>query len=223
MNRLIILFLILTTFNSCFKIQNVHFHGHIINGCTGLPAANVQFEIWRDYDIGHEEAEEIGAVTTDDNGYYELIADVSKKGGFNYYYILVIGKPYGVEITHTENATADSKDVVMDGIESTSQPFKFHIKNTSPFDGNDNFNYLKYFINLHEVWMPIIVDSTFSLDPQYHNLKGRFVDFIYNDSLPNDQSEYYFRFSFTKNGITTERFDTVQMSCFDTTDVEIFY
>ena len=218
MNRLIILMLFSCTLASCSKIRNVHFHGHIINGCRGTPVANIQINIYRDYDNGTEQVEQIGAATTNSDGYYELTADVSSGKGFKYYYIFTSG----VSITHTENATNDSKDVLMDGTVSSNEPFNFHIKNTNPFDNNDSFNSLAY-LNDSNHWWPIIIDSTFNGDPQYHNLKGESVDFIYYDSLANSQPDYYFAYSYTKNGTTAYKYDTVHMSCLDITEVDIFY
>src|SRR5258705_10275725 len=133
MNRQVTLLLLLITLASCNKIYNVHFHGHITNGCTGMPVANVPIEIYRDYDTGTEQREQVGTATTDANGYYEFIADVSTRGAFNYYLIFS-----GAEVTHTENATSDSKDVLMDGITYSMEPVNFHIKNTNPFDSYDS-------------------------------------------------------------------------------------
>ena len=179
MNRLISLFLILITFTSCLKLQNVHFHGHIVNGCTGLPAANFQFQIGLDYDIGHEEREQLRTLKTDSNGYYELIVDVPKKRGFDYYYTLTIGQQYWVQITHTENATSDSKDVLMDGVVEISQPFKFHIKNVNPINNLDSFKYLKWF-DSSGCCSQFIIDTYFVGDIWYQHLNGANVDFPYS-------------------------------------------
>ena len=200
----------------------MHFHGHVINGCTGEPVANVQFEIGLDYDIGHEEREQLGALKTDSNGYYELIVDVPKKRGFDYYYTLTIGQQYWVQITHTENATADSKDVLMDGVAAISQPFKFHIKNVSPVNSLDSFKYLKWFDGLGTSWF-IINDANFIGNIWYQHLNGANVDFPYSYSLNVISPVSYFEYSFKKNGVTTVLLDTVQISCLDTTRVDIFY
>ena len=224
MNRLIILILLLIALASCKKISNVHFHGHIINGCSGMPAANIQFGIYRYYDTGTMNAENIGTAITDIDGNYELIADVSTKGKFYYYFVQTLGLagPF-VSITHTENATADSKDVLMDGVAYKNEPFSFHIKNTNPFDNNDSFDYLAYHDLNFNGWGTIIRDSTFHSDSQYHNLKGEFVDFIYSRDFSNTQPDFYFKYTFTKNGITVDKYDTVHISCFSTTSVDIFY
>src|ERR1022692_227997 len=62
------------------KINNVHFHGNVTYNCNGQPAANIHIDIEVVYNGAMQGGNIVCNTTTDNNGNYSVIADVSYEG-----------------------------------------------------------------------------------------------------------------------------------------------
>jgi len=193
-------------FYSCTKKTSVHFHGRVVYQCNGQPFRNGNLQIIRGYDDGTYHDDVIGNGTTDNAGNYSLIIDVSQKGSFRGYVLLLENAPY-----NTSSAIGGSnnnvQDVLMNGVVGSFNFIKLHIKNTTPYDNYDMFDTLK-----SSVSFPFVL-----------RLRGMNVDTTITLGDNSSASYFYYNYSFTKNGITSYKSDSVLELCMDTAKADLFY
>lgn len=204
-------------FMGCAKIENVHFQGHCINTCDSSDAGNLQFEIYRVYDTGHEKWAKVGNVYTDQNGNYSESFYVSLKGSL-YYYNIALVPPGGNSRSLTGAGRSDyptaanntDDEVLLNGYVRTGTYLNFHIKNTTQADHTDKLlsfamsNYGRPYATLASNLSGMSVDTTV----QYF---ARTVDLL------------YYTYSFYRSGRITTVTDTMQGSCAENTYVDVFY
>jgi hypothetical protein len=205
------LFLIIVVLASCRKsINNVHFRGRVLLSCNGQPAKNIQLAIYVDYDNGSSGSDEVCSTTTDNDGNYSVIADVSYKGGIDEYKLNNLYYSDSIfRIDGYQNGT-NSKDILMDGTAYIREYITFHIKNVNPNNGNDILNDLRCGNSLLDQtgnleFIGQNIDTTFS---KYVNIDGRYITFSYR---------------VFKGAGWVSHSDSVQTVCYDNTLVEIFY
>ena len=122
------------------------------------------------------------------------------------------GTPY---VSGQQYAADNATDVLMNGTVTSGHTLNFHIKNISPFNNQD------VFLSLQKAG-----DSTLfnTFDPAFiSGLYGQNVDTVVSHYERDDNSLYIFRYSFTKNSMTTVKFDTVHTDCNSLTNVDVFY
>jgi hypothetical protein len=205
------LILCLTLFVSCTKTKNnVHFNGKITIDCNNhQPVANATITIERYYDTGTQDASNVGTTLTDNDGYYSLVTDVKQKGGFEHYRIIIDA----ADFTGTETSNNNSDNVEINYEHEPQKTYKFHLKNTSPFNSSD---ILHYFVILGSGNYQFITDTIVT------KLIGTSVDTII---LIKKNYQISYSFSFTKNNtLTTNPTVTISnASCSDTTQINTFY
>ncbi len=203
---------------SCTKTTQVHFHGRITFACNNqLPAKNGTVHIYRGYDTGSSQAEVIGETATNNEGYYDLIAEVRQKGNFVEYvanfgtgpgtsastYIQFSGEAYSYD---------NDQDVELNGSAKNDIAYKFHIKNSSPFNSADVLN--SFIVFNHS--------SPYNELTHIANLTGN-VDTVIYQFYNTPKMNY--NYSYTKNGVLTSvPADTLATpNCLDTISVNVFY
>jgi len=209
--------LVAELFSSCTKKEhNVHFHGRITLNCNNqMPISNQEVEIYRVY--YYAKSNLVGITRTDANGYYSLISDVDQPGEFVQYVMNTDVSPKHISPErHFSGQTiyqSEFNDVEMNCQVECGKAIGFHIKNISPFNEADNFNFLILDFVLGESRK----DTTIS------NLTGINVDTVIYRFLNVYCNTY--RFTFTKNGNSTiSSHDTFPLpNCLDTSLVEILY
>lgn len=229
MRKLLIISLLHVTFLlSCKKtiLHDVHFHGIVTFSCDSSPANQIQLQVIRKYYKNGSNNDIIGIVTTKSDGSYDLNTEIDDVGSFEGYFLqFASGSPQRKITSDLLDASiGNSKDVVLNAKISVTNPFRFHIKNFTPYDNNDLFNTLLFH---PDGFTPDVYDTIIS-SVMGNSLHGTTVDLLfdtlalhnYND---NNTSIFCFKFTFTKNNIYHEIFDTAWASCFDTTYVDIFY
>lgn len=225
MKRLSYLFIYVIFINtSCTKTtHDVRFHGRITLDCNNqIPIKNCKIYISREYDTGTHHSQSIGNTVTDNDGYYDLIADVKQKGSFLHYdygFGVGDGKPASTYFQFGGSAQSydNDKDIEMNCKAYSNKAYKFHIKNVSPFNSADVFNSL-IVSHLNYYNYPLFELTNIS------NLTGINVDTtIYQFYFNQPKIDY--KYSFTKNGVfTTIPPDTLSIpNCLDTITVNIFY
>jgi len=203
--------IILLVVSSCKKKEDVTFHGKVTL-CDGSPVANIQIDILRNYgpNSGSEKRDYIGETYTDANGEYLLNMEVSLPGSSGWYWVNLVTTDY-LFFNEIQSDNSDKNDdIKTDFIMFRGSTAKCHIKNVSPINDNDVLDSLTYFKNSLERHMPIV-----------YNLVGAPVDttIIVNITSKKVDLEY----TFTKNGISTTRNDTLTPACGDTAYMDIVY
>ena len=203
----------ISIFCSCTKKRTIHFHGRITYKCDGSAVKNITISIIRLYDAGSHHSENIGQTTTDNNGYYSLVADVSETGSFEGYH------GYSENFNLSGGSENTSTDVLMDFPISNIAHLSFHIKNISPFNNSDLLDTLAVTIYPTSLDYP----SMSLVGNHSMNLVGTNIDTILSSNLNNDNPYYYFYYSSFKKGIRMDKFDSIPAVCFDTTRINVFY
>jgi hypothetical protein len=210
----LILFFIAMSMNSCSRLEVVYFHGRVTYDCTNKPLSNIQLRISRFFDTGTEDAETVGEVVSDENGYYSLMTEVNQRGALIYYTVEATTHPdvpegyygYGMHSHHNEKY-----DVRIDLKLPARHRYSIRVKNFLPLNNNDNLDQLMVEIPAKQ-YSQVLVS----------NLAGTSVDTTIN--LKFFSSPVYFKYSFTKNGIQTIREDSVfAQDCIETATAGAFY
>ena len=165
-------------------------------------------------DNGHMDYTIVVNSTTDNNGNYSVMADVTYKTGLYYYELTAVTDTISVPGVKAFASTTD-KDILINGTAHIGQHLNFHIKNTIPFDNNDVLDSLV-----------MVGDS--SIYYNYYdiiasNLKGMNIDTIIPKFESYDNPIYIFKYSFTKNNLTILKYDTIHTNCYGTTNVDVLY
>jgi hypothetical protein len=196
------------------KIDNVYFHGRVTLDCNNQPAKRVGITIKRLYDTGQEGIEQVGTAVTNDDGYYSFVADVWQRGTFYGYELSVYAggnSSFHDKFFGTITSMNNSKNIAIDYQARPLKAYGLHIKNTSPTNSMDVFNSL---IVSRENGKPTNETVIF-------NISGSNVDTTIYSLYA---SEITYKYSFTKNGILTERIDSISNpNCLDTLIVNVFY
>ena len=219
--KLLIISLLLSAFcflETCKKGDDkVHFHGRVTSPCNGSPIAQASVEISRDYNsqwVGSTQSNNLGTVTTDNNGYYSSITDVPDDGTFREYKFFVRNSSghYIGSASSTEGGTEITANVII----YETNVLSFHIKNLTPYNSNDQFDTLKikrndYSNNYYE----------YIFNSYYGAIKGMNVDTTIYDSTFWELTKII-HYCWTKNGISSAKDTTIHLTC-ATTKVDIYY
>lgn len=212
--------------SSCTKTaRGVHFHGRLTLKCDpSYPLRNCTIRIHREYDTGSHKGETIGNVTTDNNGYYDLIKDVSQKGSFmDYSYSFSLGNSLGAVNTEPifsglAYSYKNERNMEVNLQAETTIAYKIHIKNVSPINAADELTsfyvtQLDYSNNPHRNIISV------------NNLSGTSIDTTFYQFYFYASFNYTYEYSYKKNGITTTvpAVPLVKPSCTDTVSVDVFY
>lgn len=196
-------------FSSCTKKENVLFHGRVAL-CDGTPLPNMQVSITRDYYKGHDDKQSIGSTITGADGFYALNEDVELPGKSGWYRVMLSDTLHLYLETNQTDPSDKNSNIQTDFILRNPYVAKCHIKNVSPSNDNDVFDSLTYYENALYRHIPIV-----------YNLGGTSVDTTLIISIRAEKVDL--EYTYTKNGITITKNDTLTPACSDTAYMDIFY
>ena len=198
-------------FISCGKkTRNVHFEGRAYMQCDESAISNEEVQILVDFDAGHSATEVVATTTTDGNGNYSVIADVSYAGDFEALKATLTNQKYVGNI-FLANATEKTHNVHLDLPCTVYSKSNIHIKNTQPVNASDMFSILCTSSDSNEI-----------SNCNYWNLSGTDVDTTI--TLKYLPGRIYYRYYFKKNGLEYSSpvlfFDA---ECNTDMNVDVFY
>ena len=177
------------------RTTQVHFHGRAVLAFNNqIPVKNSIVNIYRNYDTGQDQTERVAETVTNNDGFYEVIADVRQKGDFTGYQAdFFPGAGDGISAAGVGSVYNNSTDVQINAQLDNYKAYKFHIKNVSPYNSADVLNSFSVarlnFYNYPVAELTHISNLTGNVDTVIYK--------FYNDSKMN------YAYSYTKNSIQT--------------------